>query len=161
MNVAAKICVTRPYRYRRRDRRSSAARVGMQVKFIVTFPVASLSSLVKKVPREAKRGEETSFTRRERESRVPTGNSGRFTIVFLIFRGKRVSPPGREMCAGRRIPGTIAEEQKGRKDLREQPPRGARIMKYSIAIIVTIVVKYRLEGRNLSLSFQPTSISLY
>lgn len=36
----------------------------------------------------AKRGEETSFTRRERESRVPAGDSGRFAIVFLISRRK-------------------------------------------------------------------------
>jgi len=72
----------RSCRYRR-EHRSFAARIGMRVKFIVTFPVTPLSSPIKKVPRE-ENVEKTSFMPQARIPRVRRQFHRHFTIVFLI-----------------------------------------------------------------------------
>jgi len=147
--------------------RSFATRVGMRVKFIVMFPVASLS--IKKIPGEAKR-------RRANVIYTPRARIPRARRQFRAFQLSSLYYAEREFRRKRDAPvGAFPVQLRSERGepAREQSSGEARIINYSIAIIVAIAAascsriprirdtgKYRFEGRNSILSFYTTSIFL-
>lgn len=90
----------------------------MRVKFIVTFPVAPLSSPIKKVPGEAKRGEvNVIYTPRARIPR--TRRQFRAFHNCLPYVPRKEFRRLKERCTGRRIPGTITEQKSRTRERRE------------------------------------------